>query len=456
MFDEISIRRGLDLRLKGSVDGSAPVSRIEVGRVALTPDDFPGFTPRVLVKPGQTVAAGQPLMSDKLHPEIVLVSPTGGTVDDVVRGERRKVLRVVVTCDGTEPVAAAERPDKSAESIRRAMLSSGIWPLMRQLPYDIVPDPTVAPRDIFITAFDSAPLATSLLARTADKTDCVAAGVEALASLTEGKVYIGINPEEADNEVWQKIAATGNGKVKITVFKGPHPVGLPSIQAANIAPVNKGETIWLLDITVAVRLGDVVLNGRADWSTTVAITGSEVTEPAEVVTVVGAEIAPLTAGRIADNDCHKRIIAGNVLTGINVGPDGFLRFPYRQITVIPEGDDVNEFMGWASLSPNKMSENRSFLSKLLGGKKFAPDARLNGGRRAMIMSGQYEKVFPMSVMPEYLVKAILARDIDKMEALGIYEVTPADFALCEYVDPSKLELQKIVREGLDYLRKELN
>lgn len=173
-------------------------------------------------------------------------------------------------------------------------------------------------------------------------------------------------------------------------------------------------------------------------------------------TVVGAEIKPMIDDRIKENDHHQRIISGNVLTGTTVGTDGFLHYPYRQLTIIPEGDDVDEFMGWASLSPKKMSESRSFLSKLFSKKGFAPDARLNGGRRAMIMSGEYDKVLPMNILPEYLIKAILARDIDKMEALGIYEVTPADFALCEYIDPSKLELQKIVREGLDYLRKELS
>ena len=217
-----------------------------------------------------------------------------------------------------------------------------------------------------------------------------------------------------------------------------HPSGNPGVQAANIAPVNKGDTVWTLDITTVVRIGRLALTGHADWSTTVAVVGSEVKQPRILTTSVGSSIAPLVAGNLKTADHHIRIIAGNVLTGVNAGENGFLRYPYRQITVIPEGDDVDEFMGWASMSPKKMRVNRSFLSSLLPGKKFSPDARLNGGRRAMIMSEQYDKVLPMDILPEYLIKAILARDIDQMERLGIYEVAHEDFALCEYVDPSKL------------------
>ena len=223
------------------------------------------------------------------------------------------------------------------------------------------------------------------------------------------------------------------------------------MQLANIRPVNKGDVAWTVDILTVARIGRLAVSGVPDWETMVAVTGSEITDPSVIKTVVGAEMSVLLEGRIKSDEKPRRVISGNVLTGIPVGVDGYLRYPYRQVTVIPEGSDADEFMGWASMSPSKMSVNPSFIGHFLK-RSFAPDARLNGGRRAMIMSGVYDKVFPMDILPEYLIKAILARDIDRMEALGIYEVAPEDFALAEYVDPSKLELQKIVRQGLDYLR----
>ncbi|MBD5351151.1 MAG: Na(+)-translocating NADH-quinone reductase subunit A [Bacteroides sp.] len=450
MSDHITLRRGLDLKLKGATDsGAAPVA-VKADKVALVPDDFPGFTPKVVAKPGEKVVAGQPLLVDKNNPAIAIVSPVDGTVGEVVRGERRKILRVTVDADPVQSsTAAAKAAPKDEQSIRQAMMEGGVWAMMRQLPYDIVPAADVKPRDIFVTAFDSAPLASPLIDRVASQTEAINAAIDALGRLTDGHIYIGVR-NSAD------LAAVKGDRLVITEFEGPHPAGLASVQAAAIAPVNKGEAVWLLDIETLARIGQVLTAGRADWSTIVALTGSEVETPSLLKTTVGAEVAPLLKGRVADADHHQRIISGNVLTGVTVAVDGFLRYPYRQITVIPEGDDVDEFMGWASMSPKKMSESRTFLSKLFGKKSFAPDARLNGGRRAMIMSGEYEKVMPMDIMPEHLVKAILARDIDRMEALGIYEVTPADFALCEYIDPSKLELQKIVRQGLDYLRKELS
>lgn len=304
----------------------------------------------------------------------------------------------------------------------------------------------VTPVNIFVTAFDSAPLALSLAQITGGAATEIAKGLELLKTLTSGEIYV--STRRNDNIELPSF-------VHNIIIEGPHPAGNPGVQIANIAPVNKGETVWTLDIVTVMRIGRLALTGVADWSTTVAIVGSEVKEPRLVTTQAGADIAPLIAGVTEGNERHLRIIAGNVLTGVNAGENGFLHFPYRQVTVIPEGDDVDEFMGWASMSPKKMSVSRSFISSLLPGKKFAPDARLNGGRRAMIMSEQYDKVMPMDILPEYLIKAVLARDIDQMERLGIYEVAPEDFALCEYVDPSKLELQKIVREGLDYLRKEL-
>ena len=452
MYRSISLKRGLDLRLRGGIAPGAETAAVKPDRVAMVPDDFPGFTPRVAVKAGDHVDAGQALMTDKVNPAITVVSPVSGTVEDIVRGERRKVLRIVVKADEGAPCEAHPgKPASTPEAVRESLMTAGLWVMMRQLPYDIAPDAQAVPRDIFVTAFDSAPLASPLMDRVEGKEAAVKAGLRVLASLTKGKVYVSVSDEAAA----AKLDCEADN-IETVIVAGHHPAGLASIQADNIAPVNKGETVWMLDIETAARIGSLVTDGTCSWATTVAITGSDVTTPHETVTVTGAEIAPLIKGQLSADAHHKRIIAGNVLTGFKESAEGFLRYPYRQLTVIPEGDDVDEFMGWASLSTKKMSESRSFLSRLFPRRLFAPDARINGGRRAMIMSGLYEKTLPMDIMPEHLIKAILSRDIDRMEALGIYEVTPADFALCEYVDPSKLELQKIVREGLDYLRKELS
>ncbi len=436
MKKNITLKKGLNLNLAGSVR-RPDVTEVKVTRVAVTPDDFPGFVPKLDVQPGDVVKAGQPLLHDKNAEAMKLCSPVAGKVAEVVRGARRKIERVVVECD-----AAGEAVTLPADmQVKELILASGLWPWMRQRPYDIVPSPDVKPRDIFVTALDTAPLAPDYAMPAAE---VLAAGVKALASLTDGKVYIGVASDSDFPEV--------TGAVTVG-FNRLHPAGNAGVQAANIAPVNKGEVIWTLSLDTLARIGSLMLDRRADFSATVALTGSEVTDPCMLKTVAGAEIKPLVEGRLAA-DGHKRIISGNVLTGVPVGEEGYLRFPYRQITVIPEGDDADEFMGWASMSPSKLSESRSFPGHF-SGKEFAPDARLNGGRRAMIMSGVYDKYMPMDILPEYLVKAILSRDIDKMEALGIYEVAPEDFALAEYADPSKLELQQIVRDGLEYLRKEV-
>lgn len=442
----VNIRRGLDLRLKGGVEAGPQVKSVAPGLVAVCPDDFPGFTPKLAVKEGQTIEEGAPLLFDKINPDTMLVSPVAGTVKAVVRGDRRKILRVEVETTPEKSAPATTSVGSDAEALRLALRRSGLWAMMRQLPYDIVPEPAATPRDIFVTAIDSAPLAVDLPRSVEGKSAEIEAGLKALATLTSGKVYVGMRPDAA--------IPVPDPAVKVVV-KGSHPAGNADVLAANIKPVNKGETIWKLDIVTVARMGHLILKGFVDWSTLVAVTGSEVKTPCLVQTVAGAQIKPLIEGNVNNDGHHHRIIAGNVLTGTATGIDGFLHYPYRQITVIPEGDDVNEFMGWASMSPEKMSVSRSFLSRFLPGKKFAPDARLLGGRRAMIMSGEYDKVFPMDVMPEPLLKAIMSRDIDRMEQLGIYEVSPEDFALCEYVDPSKTEIQKTVREGLDYLRKEL-
>lgn len=448
MVKTVHLKKGLDIELAGAATSATPDS-VCPASCAIIPDDYTGITPKVDVKEGDQVAPGDVLFHDKNFPDIKVVSPVTGTVSAVVRGERRKLERIVITTGRDMTATVSYSVPKSITDpteAQRLLLDSGLWAFMRQRPYGIVPHPGAIARDIFITGFDSAPLAPDYEMLLRDHIDEVNAAVKLLKLLTSGSIYLGMR---------QGSCLQGVEGVVPVEFYGPHPAGNVGVQICNVKPVNKGDIVWALDAVTVMRIGRLVLNHTLDFMATVAVTGCEVREPKYVTAPVGADVKSLLADNIYDDHVHHRIISGNVLTGHPVGDDGYLRYPYTQVTVIPEGDDRHEFLGWASLSPQKMSVNRSFPGHFVK-RIFCPDARILGGRRAMIMSGLYEKMLPMDILPEYLVKAVIARDIDRMEQLGIYEVAPEDFALCEYVDPSKLELQKIVAEGLEYLRKELN
>lgn len=445
----LNLKKGLDLSIAGGVSGSPDgAETLRPRLVAITPDDFQGLTLKPAVKEGDTIAEGATIFHDKHWPEVCITSPVAGTVKAVVRGERRKLERIVIepTDSPSEATVFDTSKANTSEGARALLQTSGLWAMMRQRPYNIVARADSEPRDIFVSAFDSAPLAPDLGKILSRKSKELEAGVKLLALLTKGTIYIGRRPEDGVADI------AGATMVDI---KGPHPAGNAGVMAANIKPVNKGETIWTLDGLTLARIGHLALTGRFDPECYVALTGSEVEAPCYIKTVIGCDIESIVAGRLIKTDHHERIISGNVLTGITVARDGYLRYPYTQVTVIPEGDDVVEFMGWASLSPKKMSTSRSFPGHFLFKKLFRPDARLLGGRRAMIMSGEYDSVVPMDILTEYLIKAILSKDIEKMEALGIYEVAPEDFAVAEYVCTSKMPLQSIVAEGLEYLRKEL-
>ena len=443
----IKIKKGLDLPIAGAVTDPLEITAKPTPTVAIIPDDFVGLVPKMEVREGDTVMAGQPLFHDKRHEELKVVSPAAGTIKAVVRGERRKIMRVVVEATGGQAVRLPVDGVLSNPAKAKAMLlASGLWSMMTQRPYAVVPDPEAEIRDIFVTGFDSSPLAIVKTAFSEEEKLDLETAARLLGIITKGKVYLAHRKTQALPRLQN---------VETVAVEGPHPAGNAGTVIAAIKPVNKGETVVSLNLDTMLRIGRTARTGIIPCETVVALTGSELTAPKMVRTTIGAEIGALLKGETKADGRHLRIISGNVLTGVAVPPDGYLRAPYTQVTVIPEGDDVDEFMGWASVSPKKMSVSPSFPGRLFGRKLFTPDARLLGGRRAMIMSGEYDKVTPLDIYPEYLVKAILARDIDRMEQLGIYEVAPEDFALAEYVDTSKLELKKIVREGLDYLRKEL-
>lgn len=439
---KVKLSKGFDLKLAGGIDAGA-VAETKAEICAVVPDDFPGFVPKADVREGDTVEKGSVLMHDKLQPHLCLVSPVSGTVRAVVRGERRKILRVEVTNDHMDK----GRRFDTASPLLQLLGQSGLLAMVRTRPFDTVPDTSVRPRDIFVNGLDTAPLAvdpSGLLGP--DAAAALQAGVKALKTLTDGKVYLTTGPG------WTLGEMPGAENVQV---QGPHPAGAVSFQIAAVEPVDKGETVWTLGVDTLCGIGRLMLDGTLDTTVTVAVTGPEVEKPGFVRTVRGARLDAILRNNIKNDGRNKRIISGNVFTGVAEGLDGWLRAPWRQVTVIAEGDDVDEFMGWASVSPSKLSVSRALPLRGLR-NLFAPDARLNGGRRAMIMSGEYDRVFPADILPEYLIKAIISRNIDDMEALGIYEVAPEDFALCEFVDTSKLPLQQIVRDGLDYLRKELN
>lgn len=435
----IRLKKGYDLNLKGRIVEPSLADAVSSKLSAVVPDDFVGLTPRMDVREGDHVCAGEPLYHDKSYEQIRVVSPVSGVVKEVRRGARRHIDAIIIEADGSNDML---KHDKNGD-FKEVLLASGLWAMLRQRPYDIVPNPETRPRDIFVTCFDSSPLAPDLGVVLGDDKQYLAKGVEVLKTLTDGDVYLGFRPGD-------EIEVPG---AIVNSFKGPHPAGNAGVQLANVKPVNKGEVVWTLDVVTLARIGRLFTTGEVSHETVVAVTGECVNQPRYLRATMGCQVSSLLDGMDPTN---TRIISGNALTGYRVEPDGFLRAPYRHVTVIPEMSKPDEFMGWASLCPSRFSIYRTFTSWLLGKKEVSMDARIKGGERAIVRTDEYDDMLPMDIYAEFLVKAIITFDIDKMEQLGIYEVAPEDFALAEYACTSKLELQRIVREGLDRLRSEMS
>ena len=438
----VRLKKGFDIQLLGAIGSNDIVAASSPQSVAIVPDDFHGIIPRMEKKEGEHVAAGEPLYHDKNYEAIKVVSPVSGTVKEVRRGERRHIDAIIISPDGANEAFPLDTRRPAME----VLLQSGLWVMMRQRPYDVVPVPGEKPRDVFVTAFDSAPLAPDLNLVLGDKRQYIKKGVEVLNGLTSGKVYIGVREG-------QDIDAPG---AEVTTFTGPHPAGNVGVQIANVKPVNKGETVWTMDIITLARIGELFATGRVSHDTVVAITGEMVQQPCYLSTVMGADLQTVLKNETT-NLTQSRIISGNVLTGVKVDATQWLRAPYRHITVIPENNKPDEFMGWASMRPSRFSIYHTFTTWLGGLKKpVSMDSRMKGGERAIVRTGEYDAMLPMDIYGEFLIKAIISGDIDKMEQLGVYEIAPEDFALAEFADTSKLELQHIVREGLDKLRAEMS
>jgi len=445
MANVIKLRKGLDIHLQGKAE-EKKIQLKSNGKYALVPDDFEGVTPKVVVREGDKVKAGDALFVNKQYPEVKFASPVSGTVREVVRGERRKVLCVKVEADKEQSWVDFGKKDVATmdgKAIVDALLEAGIFGYINQLPYAVSTNPTVMPKAIFVSALRDKPLAADFEFEVSGQEQDFQTGLSALSKIA--KTYLGVG-------VGSKLE--GMKDVEVTVFEGKCPAGNVGVQVNNIDPVNKGEVVWTIgDPTVVLFIGRLFNTGKVNLTRTVALCGSEVNSPAYADMLVGEELSTLLSNSY-DAQKSVRIINGNVLTGKPTTKDGFLGAHTSEITVIPEGNDADEMLGWILPRFKQFSVNRSYFSWLCGKKDYALDARVKGGERHMIMSGEYDKVLPMDIYGEYLIKAIISGDIDRQEALGIYEVSPEDFALAEFVDSSKLELQRIVREGLNILRKE--
>jgi Na+-transporting NADH:ubiquinone oxidoreductase subunit A len=444
------IRRGLNINLAGRAEklfGKINPSAF----YAIKPGDFQGLTPRLEVKEGAEVKAGTTLFVDKNHPEVCFTSPVSGTVASINRGERRVITEVVVKADQQTEYLTFQHGDPlglSREQIIENLLISGIWPVIRQRPYNIVANPQVMPKAIFVSAFDTAPLAPDYDFIVQGAESDFQTGIHALSRLTSGKVHVNVNDEYPPSTAYTKVT---HGQTNC--FRGPHPAGNPSVQIQRLAPINKGEVVWVVNVQDVITIGRLFSKGIYDASCIIALTGSEVFNPRYYRMLKGSSIKDLVHGAVSNLKC--RYISGNPLTGTQISQDGFVGFYDAQVTVLPEGDHY-EFLGWAGPGFHKFSLSRSFWSWLCPDHIYRLDTNLNGGHRAFVMTGIYEKVFPLNIYPMQLLKAILAEDLDQMERLGIYEVVEEDFALCEFVCPSKTDMQTLVRKGLDLMMKEMS
>lgn len=449
MSKTINIKKGLDISISGKAEKK--ISKFTAPKYyAVKPTDFPGLTPKVALKSGNEVKAGTVLFYDKYNSEIKFTSPVSGKLMLIHRGERRRILEFVVEADNKnnyENFTKGDPNNLSSDEIKQKILKSGCWPFIRQRPFAIIANPTVKPRDIFISAYDSSPLAPDFEFIAKDDFNSFQIGINALAKLTAGKVYLGI-----------KNTASGNlhniSNAEILKLSGPHPVGNSGIHINKIKPINKGEIVWTLNAADVIIIGRLFQKGIFDAAKIIALTGSEIENPQYYKTIIGAGIENIIKNNVKKTAAEVRYISGNVLTGEQINPKNYLGFYDYQITVIPEGNKP-EFLGWGTPGFGKFSVSRTFFSWLNPKKELKINTKINGGERPFIVTGEMERVFPMDIFPMQLLKAIYIKDLDLMEELGIYEIAEEDFALCEVISTSKIEIQKLIRNGFEFMIKEL-
>jgi len=443
-----TLKKGLDISLKGEAEKT--LREVTALHYAVKPTDLIGVFPRLLVKEGDTVLAGSPVFVDKYRENICFPSPVSGTVAEIKRGDKRVLLEVRIEPDGKNgqiDFGAADPLKLSKEEVTEKLLKSGVWSLIRQRPFGIIANPEQSPKAIHVSAFDTAPLAPDYDFIVKGQGEFFQAGLDALSKLTSGKLHLNISHKTTAVEF------LNSRNVEINTFKGPHPAGNVGVQIHHIDPINKGDIVWFAGVQDVITIGRLFREGIYNPDIILALAGSEVLKTGYFKTRRGACIYKMVEGNVKEG--NVRYISGNVLTGTQIRHDSFAGYYDSMVTVIPEGN-YHEFLGWALPGLNKLSFSRSFFSWMMPGKKFTVDTNLHGGERAFVMTGQFEKVLPMNIYPMQLIKAAIAEDIERMENLGIYEVEPEDLALCEFIDTSKTEIQTIIRNGLELVRKEMS
>ena len=450
MSNDIRIRKGLDISLLGSAEKRTkelPLASL----YCLKPSDFHLVIPKLVAREGAVVKAGDTIFYDKRDERVLFPSPVSGTITEIVRGERRKILEIRITPDNVQSFQDFGKKnvvDLSAEQIKAHLLQSGCWPFIKQRPYDVIANPDGKPKAIFVSACKTNPLAPDYDYVLKGKEQALQTALTALSKLTTGKVHVSVFKDSS-------LSPFRNLKdIEIHNVLGPHPAGNVSTQIAHISPINKREVVWVVTPQDLVVIGELFLTGKLNLTRTVALTGSQVENPHYVTAIAGAQISGVVGAQVKDAT-NTRIISGDVLTGHKVDEKGFLGYYDDQITAIPEGNDYDLF-GWAKPISNKISLTRALtFSWLNPKKKYNLNTNTNGEHRAFVVTGMYEEVFPLDIYPMQLLKACLYKDLDELENLGAYEVAPEDFALTEFVCVSKQPHQQIIREGLDLMMAEL-
>jgi Na+-transporting NADH:ubiquinone oxidoreductase subunit A len=443
MSKNIKLCKGLDIKLAGKAEmrvEDAPLAK----SYAVSPLDYENVTPKLLVKVGDKVEAGSPLFFDKNNPRILFTSPVSGTVSAINRGEKRKLLNVAVEPDKTQvykelKVVGAKA---SRSEVIEMLLESGLWTRIVERPFGVIANPDAAPKAIFVSAFDSAPLAPDYNFVLKSEKAALEAGLAVLARLTDGKVHL--SARKGDEGYMAEVKG-----VEYHTFSGKHPVGNVGVQIHHIDRIAKGDIVWTVNVQDVVLIGRLVMGGKLDMTKVVAVAGSEAQKPCYKRIIAGAAVESIV-GKVAES---VRVISGDVLTGVTTAKDGYISANANMISLIPEGN-VYELLGWAMPRFHRFSVSRAYFSWLCPKKQYNLDTNLNGGERPFVVTGLYENYLPMDVYVSYLLKACLVKDLDKMENLGLYEVLPEDLALCEFVDPSKIEMQQILRDGINLMIKE--
>ncbi|WP_289063402.1 Na(+)-translocating NADH-quinone reductase subunit A [uncultured Zobellia sp.] len=449
MSKDIRIKKGLNIKLVGAAEQTT--SKAVLSNVyAIDLNDFHGVTPKMLIKQGAEVKAGEPLFYNKNKESMLFVSPVSGELVEIVRGARRRILSLKILADKEQTGIAHDLlnvESASKEEVKAYLLKGGCWPFIKQRPYDIIADPDTNPKAIFVSGYVTAPLAADLNYVLQGKEKELQAAITALGKLTPGKVHVSVGKSENS-------PLAGLNGVELHKVSGPHPAGLVGTQINKIDPINKGETVWTVTPQDLVIIGELLLTGKFNAERIVALAGSSVKAPKYYKTKIGTEISTFLYGSGVEGD-NFRVINGDVLTGSKSAPDGHLGYYNNTVTAIPEGDDY-EFFGWNKPVFNKISATRALtFSWMQPNKKYDLTTNTNGEHRAFVVTGMYEKVFPLDIFPMQLLKACMVKDLDEMEQLGLYEVAPEDFSLTEFVCVSKQPHQQIIREGLDLLHKEI-